>query len=52
MIFGICTGIFLCIAFALTCLTKKRIEETLAPAAFLIILILYIFGGGTQSLIR
>lgn len=44
MLFIVCIGFILCITFALSCLSERRMEETAAPAAFFIIIILYISG--------
>lgn len=44
MIFIICTCLFMIMSFAFAFFGKKRIEETLAPTAMIIILILYISG--------
>lgn len=44
MIFIFCTAMFLSMAFAFACLARRRVEETMAPAAFLVIIVLYISG--------
>lgn len=44
MIFILCTALFLSIAFAFACLMGGGVEETMAPVAFLIIIVLYISG--------